>query len=75
MTENNLGVAARLGERQPGAAGARSLTEAVDVCREALGIHTREDLPQQWAMTQYNLGEACEDWVSEWVASRALRMV
>jgi tetratricopeptide (TPR) repeat protein len=36
----------------------RLLAEAITVCREALNAFTPDQLPQQWAATQYNLGEA-----------------
>ena len=46
----------RLGERQGGLEGALRLTEVVEACRLALAVRTRNDLPQQWAETQTNLG-------------------
>ena len=65
MTQNNLGAALwALGERQGGAGGARRLAEAVEAYRQALTVYTRDDLPQQWAMTQNNLGIALRTWAS-----------
>ncbi len=59
MTQNNLGSALKLqGERAEGADGVRLLGEAVQACREALKVRTREQSPRQWAMTQNNLGIA-----------------
>ena len=37
------------------------LAEAVAAYRQALEVYTRETLPQQWAMTQNNLGIALRD--------------
>ena len=36
--------------------GARRLAEAVEAYRQALTVFTRDDLPQDWATTQDNLG-------------------
>ena len=47
-----------LGERQGGPEGLRRLAEAVDAYLQALTVRTRDDLPQQWARTQNNLGGA-----------------
>ena len=44
-----------------GPEGLRRLTEAVDAYRQALTVHTRDDLPQDWATTQNNLGVALAD--------------
>jgi hypothetical protein len=61
VTQNNLGIALRsLGERQGGAEGMRRLAEAVEALRQALTVRTRDDLPQQWAITQNNLGNALQ---------------
>ena len=49
-----------LGERQGGAEGLRRLAEAVEAYRQALTVYTRDDLPQQWAATQNNLGIALQ---------------
>jgi tetratricopeptide (TPR) repeat protein len=38
--------------------GTKLLGEAVEAYRKALEVRTREELPQQWAMTQNNLGNA-----------------
>jgi hypothetical protein len=35
--------------------------QAVAACRNALEVYTREQLPQQWAMTQNNLGIALQN--------------
>ena len=45
-----------LGARRP--AVAQLLAEAVTAFRAALEVQTRQELPQDWAMTQYNLGAA-----------------
>jgi len=37
------------------------LAEAVTAYRNALQVYTRDELPQQWAMTQNNLGAALSD--------------
>ena len=37
------------------------LAEAVAAYRQALEVRTRETLPQDWAMTQNNLGNALRD--------------
>ena len=37
------------------------LAEAVTAYRQALEVRTREQLPQQWAMTQNNLGVALQE--------------
>ena len=47
-----------LGERLGGPEGLRRLSEAVEAYRQALTVHTRDDLPQLWARTQNNLGLA-----------------
>ena len=47
-----------LGERQGGPEGQRRLSEAVEAYRQALTVYTRDDLPQDWATTQNNLGTA-----------------
>ena len=54
-TQNNLGNALMLGERESGTA---RLEEAVAAYRAALKEWTRERVPLQWAMTQNNLGNA-----------------
>ena len=41
-----------------GPEGLRRLNEAVEAYRQALTVHTRDDLPQDWAKTQNNLGLA-----------------
>jgi tetratricopeptide (TPR) repeat protein len=56
---NNLGLALQTqGERTGGPEGLRLLEEAVAAFREALAVHTRADLPSEWATTQNNLGTA-----------------
>ena len=47
-----------LSERQEGPEGQRRLSEAVEAYRQALAVYTRDDLPQDWATTQNNLGTA-----------------
>jgi tetratricopeptide (TPR) repeat protein len=44
-----------LGERESGVA---RLEKAAEACRAALEVYTREQMPLDWAMTQYNLGNA-----------------
>jgi tetratricopeptide (TPR) repeat protein len=63
ITQNNLGLAlATLGEREAGTnhleAGTNHLKEAVEHYRDALEVFTREQDPERWAITQYNLGAA-----------------
>ena len=41
--------------------GLRRLNEAVEAYRQALTVYTRDDLPQDWALTQNNLGTALWD--------------
>ena len=36
----------------------RRLNEAVEACRQALTVATRDDLPQLWAVAQSDLGPA-----------------
>ena len=40
---------------------AQYLQQAVDAYRSALQVWTREQLPQDWAVTQNNLGAALQD--------------
>ena len=57
MTQNNLGLRSRGWASGRGARrGARRLAEAVEAYRQALAVCTRDDLPQDWAATQDNLG-------------------
>ena len=59
MTQNNLGVALRdQAARTEGPKGAELLAQAVSAYRSALEVYTREQLPQDWAVTQNNLGTA-----------------
>ncbi|HKX32147.1 MAG TPA: hypothetical protein VJ302_30955 [Blastocatellia bacterium] len=51
-------MALELGSRVEGREGQRLPAETVAACREALKVYTREQAPQQWAMTQNNLGMA-----------------
>ncbi|AUB82308.1 tetratricopeptide repeat protein [Candidatus Thiodictyon syntrophicum] len=46
--------------RTDGEEGRRLLAEAVASYREALGVYARAALPQDWAMTQNNLGRALQ---------------
>ena len=50
-----------LGTRTEGNKGNILLHEAKRDYKEALDVYTRTDLPQQWAMTQMNLGSALVD--------------
>jgi hypothetical protein len=47
-----------LGIRTGGEAGAELLSQALAAYREGLTVRTRENLPQDGAMTQNNLGNA-----------------
>jgi hypothetical protein len=59
MTQNNLGAAlCQQGIRTGGEAGTELLSQAVAAFREALIVRTRDSLPQDWAVTQNNLGIA-----------------
>jgi len=62
MTQNNLGSALRSqGERTTDEEIAvRLLGEAVTAYRNALKVYTLEQLPQRWAATQNNLGNALQ---------------
>ena len=53
-----------------GPEGLRRLSEAVEAYRQALTVRTRDDLPQDWAMTQNNLGNASGPWASGWAVRR-----
>ena len=44
-----------------GPEGQRRLNEAVEAYRQALTVYTRDDLPQDWATTQNNLGTTLRD--------------
>jgi tetratricopeptide (TPR) repeat protein len=50
-----------LGERASGEQAAQYLEQAVAAYRAALEVYTREQLPQDWATTQNNLGMALSD--------------
>ena len=52
------------GRAAGGREGARRLAEAVEAYRQALTVYTRDDLPQDWATTQNNLGVALWAWAS-----------
>ena len=52
------------GRAAGGRRGARRLAEAVEAYRQALAVYTRDDLPQDWARTQNNLGIALRIWAS-----------
>ena len=41
--------------------GHRALAQAVAAYRDALKVRKREQLPQDWALTQCNLGNALQD--------------
>ena len=49
------------GKHTGGEAGTRLLAEAVQAYREALTVQTKEQLPQDWAATQNNLGRVLCD--------------
>jgi hypothetical protein len=75
-TQANLSYALRgLGERQVGAEGVRSLSAAVEACRDALEVHTREALPRAWATTQAYLGNALQVLVSREGFAEGLRRI
>lgn len=58
----SLGNALReAGTRTSGADIQKFLDEAVAAYRDALTVRTKEQLPQQWAMTQNNLGNVLGD--------------
>ena len=59
-----------LGERLGGPEGLRRLNEAVAAYRQTLTVYTRDDLPQQWARTQGNLGIVLGPWASGWGVRR-----
>ena len=62
MTQNNLGIALKeQAIRSEGAQGTELLSQAVAAYRSALEVHTREQLPQDWARTQNNLGIALKE--------------
>ena len=50
-----------LGERESGEQGAQYLEQSVAAYRAALEVRTREQLPQDWAATQNNLGNVLAD--------------
>ena len=71
MTQDNLGIALlALGERLGGPEGLRRLNEAAEAYRQALTVHTRDDLPQDWATTQNGLGSASGPWARGWAVRR-----
>jgi len=49
-----------LGQLQGGPEGQRRLSESAEVYRQALTVFTRDDLPQDWANTQDNLGKTLQ---------------
>ena len=50
-----------LGTRSGGEEGRKRLTEAIAAYRSALEVYTKADVPQDWAATQNNLGNALRD--------------
>ena len=50
-----------LAEHSEGAQASQYLQQAVDAYHNALQVRTREQLPQDWAATQNNLGNALRD--------------
>ena len=86
MTQSNLGnVLSDLGERASGEQSAQYLEQSVAAYRAALEVYTREQLPQDWAVTQNNLGsvlsvlangraenKACSIYNSQWIPSKTL---
>jgi tetratricopeptide (TPR) repeat protein len=54
-----------IGIRTEGEKGNRFLEEAKQAYHQALEVYTRKDLPQDWAMTQNNLGAALQKF-GEW---------
>ena len=42
----------------------------MEAYRQALTVYTRDDLPQEWARTQNNLGIALRTWASGWAGRR-----
>jgi tetratricopeptide (TPR) repeat protein len=58
---NELGHALNIqGQRTSGLEGLRQLEEAVAAYRRALTVHSRVEMPVQWATTQNNLGNALQ---------------
>ncbi|MBX3334366.1 MAG: hypothetical protein KF876_09590 [Nitrospira sp.] len=49
------------GTRTEGEAGVTLLAEAVKAYRASLTVYTKEQLPQYWAITQNNLGNALNE--------------
>ena len=74
-TQNNLGVALwDLGTRSSGGEEGRKLLEgAVAAYRSALEVYTKADLPQAWATTQNNLGNALWDLGSQLKGEEGLK--
>lgn len=73
---NNLGVVLQTqGARTGGPEGLRLLDEAVKTYREALTVHTRSDMPVDWAMTQNNLGNALATQGQRTDGSEGLRLL
>jgi tetratricopeptide (TPR) repeat protein len=61
MTQHNLGSALHeQGTRADGPEALKLLGEAVSAYRQALLVRTREQMPQQWAITQNNLANALQ---------------
>ncbi len=61
QTQSNLGNSLiGLGESSHGIDGTTRLQDAVDAFHNALQVFTRERLPQDWALTQNNLGSRAQ---------------
>jgi tetratricopeptide (TPR) repeat protein len=62
LTENNAGRALyQQGLESDPAKSAELFSQAVAAFRRALAVSLREQLPQQWAQTQNNLGQALKE--------------
>ena len=61
--------------RSEGAEAVRLLNEVVGAYREALKVYTREQLPQDWAAMQNNLGNALSDQAGRSEGAEAVRLL